>query len=118
MKSFEILAYGLNKAEMEQISAKATTKYVVHSTDIVTDLIATASDIIIVSTDCISSEDLLMLLDFYREIENFSETVIFIGNVDLPNTLKNKFKIFADFEEMERIFKYLLIESCQKRKKK
>lgn len=117
MKPFEILVYGLNETEMAQIMATTVTECIVYSTDIATDLIATVSDMIIISTDYILPKDLSMLLEFYGEIEHFSEMVIFIGEIDLPNALKGKIRIFANFEEMERTLKYLLIKTRQKRRK-
>lgn len=113
MKPFEIMIYGLNEMEIKRIEAIAAKRGVVYSTDSVTDLIATVSDMII----CSSSENLSTLFDFYQEIGYFSETVILIGDIVLPKALRNKVNVFADFEEMEIKFKYMLMDANRKQRK-
>ncbi len=58
-----------------------------------------------------------MLLDFYSETGDFSETVILIGDICLPSQLLRKINVFSNFELLERQGEFLFLEMRRKQKK-
>lgn len=86
-------------------------------TDDVRDVIATNEFAVIMKVDAISKVDMEMLLSFYEEIVPFSETVVFIGDMVMPESLKNHITLYKDFEMISDNLKYILLSAYRKQKK-
>ena len=86
-------------------------------TDDARDIIAVSEFAVIVNVSVMDEEDINMLLDFYTEIAPYSETVIFIGQVEIPKVLVNHITVYKDFEELEENIKYVLLSAYRKQKK-
>lgn len=86
-------------------------------TDDVRDIIAVSEFAVIVNVSVMDEEDMNMLLDFYTEIAPYSETVIFIGQVEIPKVLVNHITVYKDFDELEGNIKYALLSAYRKQKK-
>lgn len=117
MQSCDILAYGLTDTEIERFGKVMLPNYSVHTTECATDLIATVAIGIVVNISRLSPDDLAMLLDFYCAIGDFSEAVILIGDITLPNDLTHKIRVFSSFELMEQQSKFIFMEANRKQKK-
>lgn len=86
-------------------------------TDDVRDIIATPVFAAILKMSFLNMEDINMLFEFYTEIVPCSETVIFIGQVEIPNELVNYITVYKDFDELEQNIKYVLLSALRKQKK-
>ena len=100
MQSYDILTYGLTAEETNQLQKNIPLNYSAFVTECFTDIIATPVSGIVVRIGKLSVNERDMLLDFFREIGDFSEVVILIGEISLPVNLRHKIKVFSCFELM------------------
>lgn len=78
-------------------------KSVLVSTDCFSDLIACNSYAILIHAASVADEDFKMLWNYYIEVgANASETVIVVGNTDIPKQIKKRIKVYSGFEELCR----------------
>lgn len=68
------------------------------STDCFTDIIAGNSYAIFIKISSVSDNDLNTLWEFYLEAGSTSESVVLVGNVDVPKELQNKMQVYPNFE--------------------
>ncbi len=111
-------AYGLSEEQLEVIKKNIPDKNCeVMSTDCFTDIVACSEMAIIVIWDRLSEEDKDLLIGFYSEIAPFSDTMILIGNVEIPSALKKEVSIYASFDEFSANVKYVLLGAYRRTKK-
>lgn len=72
---------------------------------------------IIVRTDIIDKEDINILIDYYKEIAPFSESIAFIGRVQLPKELTRHITVYENFDMFTEKIKYFLLSAYRKQKK-
>ena len=113
-----IAVYGLREEEISYISKNLPQKECeVMDTDDVADIIAVSEFAVIIRTEGLNKAGLEMLFEFYSEIAPFSESVIMIGNVEIPGSLKNGITVYEDFDSAKANLKYLLLSAYRKQKK-
>lgn len=118
MHAKQVGTYGLKKEEIAYIEKHLPQKECfLMDAGIVTDIIAVAEFAVIVNADSMTQEDKEMLFDFYGEIAPFSETVIFIGQVSIPDNLKKSILVYESFESLKENLKYILLSAYRKQKK-
>lgn len=86
-------------------------------TDCFSDIVAISEMAIIVIWEKLSDDDRDLLIDFYSEIAPFSETMILIGDVNIPEELKNYVSIYDSFEGFSVNMKYVLLGAYRRSKK-
>lgn len=94
-----------------------TKKSTLTSTDCFTDIIACKSYAIIINMSAVSDDDLDMLWDYYLEVGMTSESVVLVGNVNVPKQLKNKMQVYQNFEELQNNLKYAILSAYRNSKK-
>ncbi len=113
-----IATLGLTADEISIIKRNLPQKECeVMDTDDARDIIATHEFAVIVKADGMEQADVDMLIDFYSEIAPFSESVIFIGKVQVPDELSRHIVVYADFDELKEKIKYVLLTAYRKQKK-
>ncbi len=111
-------AYGLSEDQIAIIKANIPTKKCeVMDTDCFSDIVACSEMAIVVMWDKLTADDLSLLIDFYSEIAPFSETMILIGEPDIPEALKKEVSIYPTFEEFSANAKYVLLRAYRRSKK-
>lgn len=86
-------------------------------TDEYRDLIAISAMAVIIRSDAVDKEDVDILIDWYKEIAPFSESVAFIGKVQLPKELTRHIVVYESFDVFADKIKYFLLSACRKQKK-
>lgn len=86
-------------------------------TDDYRDLIAISAMAVIVRMDAIDKEDVNILIDWYKEIAPFSESVAFIGKVQLPKELTRHITLHEGFDVFSDKIKFFLLSAYRKQKK-
>ena len=110
--------YGLSEDQVNVIKKNIPAKNCeVMSTDCFTDIVACSEMAIIVIWDRLSEEDKDLLIGFYSEIAPFSDTMILIGDVEIPAALKKEVSIYASFDEFASNVKYVLLGAYRRTKK-
>ena len=110
--------FGLTEDQNKVINDNAPTKSCeVMNTNCFTDIIATNEMAVIVNWAALSKDDIELLIDFYTEIAPFPETVVLIGNADIPDGLKKYVSVYDDFESLAQNIKYVLLGAYRRNKK-
>ena len=110
--------FGLTEDQNRVIKDNAPTKSCeVMNTNCFTDIIATNEMAVIVNWAALSKDDIELLIDFYTEIAPFPETVVLIGNADVPDNLKKHVSVYEDFEGFAQNIKYVLLGAYRRYKK-
>ena len=119
MKSNMIVgAFGLSDEQISTVETNLPVKNCeIMATDCFSDIVAISEMAIIVMWEKLSEDDKELLVGFYSEIAPFSETMILIGNVDIPEELRNQVSIYDSFEEFSVNMKYVLLGAYRKTKK-
>ena len=119
MKSSMIIgAFGLSEAQIDTAALNLPTKNCkVMNTDCFSDIVAIREMAIIVIWEKLSEADRKLLVGYYSEIAPFSETMILIGNVDIPEELRKQVSIYKSFGEFSTNMKYVLLGAYRKTKK-
>ena len=111
-------AFGLSDDQIEIIKSNVPTKKCdVMETDCFSDIVACSEMAIIVMWDKLATDEKTLLIDFYTEIAPFSETLILIGEPDIPDELKKEVSIYRSFEEFSPNAKYVLLSAYRRSKK-
>ena len=118
MRQQNIIVYGFGKQEINIINKSLPTqKCQIIDTDFYTDLIAVPCFAQIINSKSLKENELDVVLDYYSQIGDFSETVIFIGEIDFPKNMDRKFIVYNDFGEFSKNIKYSLLGAYGKHKK-
>lgn len=118
MQTRLIATLGLTADEISIIKKNLPQKDCeIMDTDDATDIIAVSEMAVIVKVDAIDKSDIDMLYDFYKEIAPFSETVVFVGSVQLPEELTRHIMVYESFDVLADKIKYLLLSAYRKQKK-
>ncbi|MBQ9143186.1 MAG: helix-turn-helix domain-containing protein [Lachnospiraceae bacterium] len=113
-----IAVIGLDPDEVEIVKKNIPQKDCeIMDTEDVRDIIAVAEMAVIVKTSSIEETDIDMLLGFYSEIAPFSESVIFIGDIQIPDALSRHILTYKTFDELKENLKYVLLSAYRKQKK-
>ena len=67
--------------------------------------------------DKLAADEKELLIGFYTEIAPFSETLILIGEPDIPDELKKEVSIYPSFDEFSSNAKYILLSAYRRSKK-
>ena len=89
----------------------------IYVADTLADIIAHSCFMVIANVNNVLKDDLKSFINFYEEIIPYSETIILIGNVNLPAKLKRKIKVYDSFEEFKISLKYILLSASSKTKR-
>ena len=117
-KKMIIGTFGLTDEQIAVVEKNLPVKDCeIMKTDCFSDIVATTEMAIIVIWEKLSADERDLLIGFYSEIAPFSETMILIGNVDIPNELKNFVSIYESFEKFSANMKYVLLGAYKKSKK-
>ena len=102
-----VMIFGLSEAELEILHHSLLSKHTeVFDTDVATDLVAVAAEVIIIKADALDKEGRELLLDYYNDVADYSDEVVFwIGVPCMSNKLIKRFKIFASFDDLEKDLK-------------
>ncbi|WP_027398983.1 HTH domain-containing protein [Anaerovorax odorimutans] len=112
-----LLAY-LKKDEMNIIKNEIKLKdYEIQEAVCAEDLIALPAFALIIDPTLLQTDEINMILDYFGEIDVFSETIIFTNQVELPKKLKGKIKLYEKFEDVVSELKYIILSAYQKTKK-
>lgn len=113
-----VFTYGFTPNEEKFIEKMLPTKKsILTSTDCFTDIIACKSYAILINMSAVSDDDLDMLWDYYLEVGLTSESVVLVGNVNVPKQLKNKMQVYQNFEELQDNLKYVILSAYRNNKK-
>ncbi len=110
--------FGLSDEQISSVESNLPIKSCeIMDTDCFTDIVAISEMAIIVIWEKLSDDDRDLLIDFYSEIAPFSETMILIGDVNIPEELKNYVSIYDSFEDFSVNMKYVLLGAYRRSKK-
>ena len=114
-----VMIFGLSEAELEILHKSLLTQNTkVFDTDEATDLVALAAEVIIIKADALDKEGRELLLDYYNEVADYSDEVVFwIGEPCMPKKLMKRFKFFVSFDDLANNFKQLTTLVFQKSNK-
>ena len=114
-----VMIFGLSEAELEILHKSLLTQNTkVFDTDEATDLVALAAEVIIIKADALDEEGRELLLDYYNEVADYSDEVVFwIGEPCMPKKLMKRFKVFVSFDDLANNFKQLTTLVFQKSNK-
>lgn len=114
-----VMIFGLSEAELEILHKSLLTQNTkVFDTDEATDLVALAAEVIIIKADALDEEGRELLLDYYNEVADYSDEVVFwIGKPCMPKKLMKRFKVFVSFDDLANNFKQLTTLVFQKSNK-
>ncbi len=114
----DVMIYGFSEAEEALVASAAPNKETrVINTDCFTDLLALPAYAQIVKVSATVPEDLETLFEYYIEVGSFSETVILVGDAAIPDSLKKKIHLYADFDSLMQNLKYLLLSASRRTKR-
>lgn len=110
--------FGLSDEQISSVESNLPIKSCeIMDTDCFTDIVAISEMAIIVIWEKLSDDDRDLLIDFYSEIAPFSETMILIGDVNIPEKLKNYVSIYDSFEAFSVNMKFVLLGAYRRSKK-
>ena len=114
-----VMTFGLSEAELEILHKSLLSQNTeVFDTDEATDLVALAAEVIIIKADALDKEGRELLLDYYNEVSDYSDEVVFwIGEPCMPKKLMKRFKVFVSFDDLANNFKQLTTLVIQKSNK-
>lgn len=110
--------FGLSDDQLAIIKKNIpTVNCEIMDTDCFTDIIAHSEIANVVMWDKLSDDDKSLLIDFYTEIAPFSETMVLIGDVDIPRELRKCVEVYPTFDHFEEKTKYILLGAYRKTKR-
>ena len=114
-----VMTFGLSEAELEILHKSLLSQNTeVFDTDVATDLVAVAAEVIIIKADALDKEGRELLLDYYNEVADYSDEAVFwIGEPCMPKKLMKRFKVFVSFDDLANNFKQLTTLVFQKSNK-
>lgn len=114
----DVFTYGFTVNEESLIKTMLPNKKsVLTPTDCFTDLIACKSYAIFINTATTSDSELNMLWDYYLEVGATPETVVLVGNTDIPKCMKKQIRVYVSFDELQPELKYILLSAYRNNKK-
>lgn len=117
-KNPSIGTLGLTKDELTAIAANLpSADWDLTCTDCGSDLVAIPYLVTIVRSDAFTAEELSVLWGLCSEVAEVAKTVISIGDEGIPSALRQKVRVFPDFEAMVPKLKYLLLDALRGSKK-
>ncbi len=118
MQGLMINTFGLTEADIDIIRNNVPSKCCeIIDTDCFTDLIAVSSFAIISRTEKMNASDFNLLWEYYAEVQYPTESVILIGNAEVPENVKSIIKVYTSFETLKNNIKYILLSAYRKHKK-
>ena len=112
-----VLIYGFDTNNRNLIkSIFKEEEFCIIETDCTTDLIALPACAIIISCNDFSEEDYSELIAAYKDIDVFSELVIFVGTVNYD--LNKKFFNYSDMDKFLEKGKYLVMTAKRRERKR
>lgn len=118
IRTYDVFSYGFSAIEENYIQSMLPDKKSVFiPTNCFTDLIACNSYAIFINTTTASDSDLNMLWDYYLEVGTTPETVVLVGNTDIPKHMKKQIRVYASFDELQPELKYILLSAYRNNKK-
>lgn len=113
-----ILAYGLSEDQIKDVEKVIPTKECeVFKADCSTDIIAIPKMASIVVWAVLTEEDRERLIEYFNEVMPSPETVILIGDVEIPYDLRNHVSIYPTFEDFSPKMKYIFLNALRRFKK-
>ena len=110
--------FGLSDEQISSVESNLPIKSCeIMDTDCFTDIVAISEMAIIVIWEKLSDDDRNLLIEFYSEIAPFSETMILIGDVNIPEELKKYVSIYDSFDAFLVNMKYVLLGAYRRSKK-
>ena len=110
--------FGLSDEQIATVESNLPVKNCeIMDTDCFSDIVATSEMAVIVMWEKLSADERDLLISFYSEIAPFSETMVLIGSVDVPDELKKHISIYKSFDEFSTNMKYVLLGAYRKSKK-
>ena len=111
-------AFGLSDDQLAVLKKNIpTVNCEIMDTESFTDIIAHSEIANVVIWDKLSDDDKSLLIDFYTEIAPFSETMVLIGDVDIPRELRNCVAVYSSFDHFAENAKYILLGAHRKTKR-
>ena len=118
MNKLIIGTFGLSDEQISSVESNLPSKNCeIMNTDCFTDIVAIGEMAVIVMWKKLSEDDRDLLVDFYSEITPFSETLILIGDVNIPGELRNHVLIYDSFEVFSVNMKHVLLEAFRRQSK-
>lgn len=118
IRTYDVFSYGFAAIEENYIKTMLPNKKSVFTpTDCFTDIIACNSYAVFINTATASDSDLNMLWDYYLEVGATPETVILVGNIDIPKRMKKQIRVYASFDDLQPELKYILLSAYRNNKK-
>ncbi len=113
-----IITYGLSEEQISEVEASVPNKRCeVYKAECFSDIIGFPQMASIVIWNLLTDEDKELLVDYFGEIAPFSETVVLIGEVDVPKGMRKDFVIYATYEEFSAKAKYILLNALKQNEK-
>ncbi len=113
-----VVVYGLSEEQIKEVEDAITIKDCeVYSAESFTDTIALPLMASITIWNVLSEEDKAFFVEYYSDVIPFAETVILIGDVDIPQEIKKRISIYSTYEEFRPKMKYELLNAHGKIKK-
>lgn len=110
--------FGLSEEEVKIVQSNVPAKSCeVMDTDCITDIIAVNEMAVIIRWDAMSEEDKDLLIGFYTEIVPFPETLILIGDPDIPDALRKCASVYDTFDSFSLNMKYILLGAYRRNRK-
>jgi len=96
-----ILTYGLNSEQFDLLKAAVPEYYVLEKAETVADFMATNMVCNVICAEKLSQDSLNILLHYYLDIfDVIAERVVWIGAIELPKELQNRFARYNTFQDM------------------
>lgn len=114
-----IMTFGLTQEQNSIIESTLPTKdYRIIEADAASDFLALSYSAGIINVSALSTDGRELILDFYREVGDYSdETIFWIDKDSVPRPLPKPFKSFSDFDDLKVNLKYLLLSAHNRSKK-
>ena len=113
-----IIVYGLSDEQINEVKSNAPTKdSEVFCAECFTDIIAFPQMASVIIWSILTDDDKELLVDYYSDVAPLAETVILIGDVDIPGELKKHMLIYTTFEEFASKMKYVFLGAYKRIKK-
>ena len=112
----KVITFGLDQHEnMCLANLIAPENFTVQKAEISVDLIAYPGFLFIINPEAMNDDEFNDVMDFYLlfSIDEISETLVFIRDITLPEALKEKFLVYADFSELLPELENILLSAHQ-----
>lgn len=118
MESWLVVSYGLTDEQNEVIKRNLPSqKCEMVALDCFTDILALNEMAVIVNADTLNHSEQEMLVEYYSEITPFSETLVPVGEMRIPEEWKRYVVQYENFDDLAEQIKYVLLGAYRKTKK-